>query len=93
MKVRVVHNFIGKAKCKNQIKISQKAHFKSRYQERTNVRCVETIYQDILQKLLKGQLRFKGYSESRKKYLLDIEQKEFTVVYDPNTGELVTIFY
>lgn len=92
MKVRAVYNFIGKVKSKSELSINQKAHFKNRYLERTGVRCIEPIYQDIMGRLKSGKLKCKGFKGDRKTYEFELEKHAYTIVYDSKTAILVTIF-
>jgi hypothetical protein len=96
MKVKAVYNFIGKTTSKPPSKerssIAQKTHFKNRYFERTGIRCIEPIYQDIMERLKSGRLKSKGSRGYRRSFELGLEGHNYTIIYDPKTSTLVTIF-
>lgn len=90
-----VHDFINskRIKSKRETGTSEKYHFKNRYFQRLGIRCTEPIYQSILKDLRSGKMKFKKYSEKNKRvYSYNINGDIYDLVYNPDTGELVTIY-
>jgi hypothetical protein len=90
-----VYDFINsrKIRSKNEIATSEKYHFKNRYRERLGVRCTDPIYKELLNELRSGKMVFKKYSDKNKRvYSYNINGDLYDLVYNPDTGEFVTIF-